>query len=108
MIYTEKASSHVRQTKPICMYSFFVVELIMSYVGERLINQSLGKNINQMVELSCGNQNRIVVETTSGEYFFTVFCKWFISLILSMKSKFHSFELSCARGLMDCIFKTEF
>lgn len=33
------------------------------------------------------------------------FVNGFISLILNMKSKFHSFELSCARGLMGCIFK---
>lgn len=45
----------------------------MSCVVERLINQSLGKNNYQMIKLSCGNQSRIMVETTSGEYFITVF-----------------------------------
>lgn len=30
-----------------------------------------------MVELSFGNQYRIMVEATSSEYFITVFCKWF-------------------------------
>lgn len=42
-IDTGKAGSHVRKTEPMCVYSLFVVKLIMSYVGETLINQSLGK-----------------------------------------------------------------
>lgn len=72
----------------------------MSCVVERLINQSLGKNNYQIIELSCCNQNRIMVETTSDEYFITVFCKWHVSLILSVKSKFHNFELGFAKAVL--------
>jgi len=87
--YTGRAGSSVRRTKPICAcvtpavtgvggrwWHIFSIKVVtckqflnrfMSCVGERLIHQSLGENIYQMVELSCSNQNRIMVETTSGE-----------------------------------------
>ena len=65
-------------------------KLIRAVWGEGVINQSLGKNIYQVVEFSSGSQNRIMVETTSGEYFITVFCKWFMSLVLSVKSEFQT------------------
>lgn len=111
----------MRKTAHMCIYSYFVVsgvggrwwhilsinmqtvfKLICGLHGRKLINQSLGKNISQMIELSCGHQNRIMVETTSGEYFITMFCKRHMSLILILKSKFHNCEL----GLLEVLWIT--